>query len=170
MDALYFTVFFGLGIALIVVVVRVLTISAGISRRARRANRALEVGRLSDDALCHILAVADGLRYRKLDLEAASAPLRDGAEQLRGLARVAESFDRSVGRSHGPTSLAGEIQRAERAAELVEHGRALLSSGTREDSGEGETSIKRGYLNLLHARDAIRERAEDVATAARKRS
>ena len=106
----------------------------------------------------------------KLDAGAAAVPLADGVEQLRGLARAAEGIDEGVGRSHGPTSLAGEIQRAERAVELVEHGRALLSIGGRDDSGEGETSIKRGYIGLLHARDAIRERAGDVATAARRKS
>ena len=38
---LNFVVFFGLGVALIVVVVRVLAISAAISGRARRCKRAL---------------------------------------------------------------------------------------------------------------------------------
>ena len=31
---------------------------------------------------------------------------------------------------------------------------------------EGETSVKRGYLNMLHARDAIRARGEAIAAAA----
>ncbi len=167
---LNFVVFFGLGVALIVVVVRVLAISAAISGRARRGKRALEVGRSSDEALARVLSIADGLRHRKLDVDAAAVPLAEGVEQLRGLASAAEAIDRSIGRIHGPTSLAGEIQRAERAAEMVEHGRSMLASGLGDEPGEGETSIKRGYLGLLHARDAIRLRAEDVAAAARQRS
>jgi hypothetical protein len=43
----------------------------------------------------------------------------------------------------------------------VEHGRELLAA-LDGHPGEGETSVKRGYLSLLHARDAIRERASEV--------
>jgi hypothetical protein len=32
--------------------------------------------------------------------------------------------------------------------------------------GEGETSIKRGYLNLVHAKEAIRTRGEQFAREA----
>ncbi len=62
-----------------------------------------------------------------------------------------------------PAALAGpgariaeEIDRAARAIEMVEHGCVLLGVGTgRPRELEGETSIKRGYLNLLHAREAL---------------
>ena len=49
-----------------------------------------------------------------------------------------------------------ELGRAGRAIDMVEHGVTILASvrrGTREL--EAQTSIKRGYLNLIHARDAI---------------
>jgi hypothetical protein len=52
--------------------------------------------------------------------------------------------------------LADEIGRAARALEMVEHGCALVGSmAGRPSELEGETSIKRGYLNLLHAREAL---------------
>lgn len=69
----------------------------------------------------------------------------------------------------GPTSagpiregLRSELERAERALEMVRHGCGILatSRGVGRDT-EAETSLKRGYLNLLHAREAI------AATAAR---
>ena len=53
-----------------------------------------------------------------------------------------------------------ELERAERALGMVEHGTTILGaarSGPREL--EGQTSIKRGYLNLIHAREAIARRA-----------
>ena len=56
-----------------------------------------------------------------------------------------------------------------RALSMVEHGTTILVNvrrGNREL--EGQTSLKRGYLNLLHARDAIARHAavaEDLAAA-----
>ena len=50
---------------------------------------------------------------------------------------------------------------------MVEHGRSIqvsARSGGREL--EAQTSIKRGYLNVLHAREAIAHQAKLVATMA----
>ena len=55
----------------------------------------------------------------------------------------------------------GELERAGRALQMVEHGRAIQASaraGGREI--EAQTSIKRGYLNVLHAREAIAHQAK----------
>ncbi|HYN48592.1 MAG TPA: hypothetical protein VER83_06970 [Candidatus Nanopelagicales bacterium] len=52
--------------------------------------------------------------------------------------------------------IAEEIDRAARAVETVRHGCVLLGVvAGRPRELEGETSIKRGYLNLLHAREAL---------------
>jgi hypothetical protein len=54
----------------------------------------------------------------------------------------------------------GELERAGRALEMIEHGRSIQTSarsGGREI--EAQTSIKRGYLNVLHAREAIAHQA-----------
>jgi hypothetical protein len=56
--------------------------------------------------------------------------------------------------------MAFELERAGRALEMVEHGAAILVTTRRGDRGlEAQTSIKRGYLNLLHAREAIARHA-----------
>jgi hypothetical protein len=60
--------------------------------------------------------------------------------------------------------LVSDLDRAKRAIDMVEHGATILASvrrGSREL--EAQTSIKRGYLNLIHAREAI---ARDAARAA----
>ena len=52
------------------------------------------------------------------------------------------------------------LERAGRALATVEHGTTIMTSvrgGAREL--EAQTSIKRGYLNLIHARDAIARQA-----------
>lgn len=52
--------------------------------------------------------------------------------------------------------LAEEIDRAARSVETVGHGCVVLGVGAgRPRELEGETSVKRGYLNLLHAREAL---------------
>jgi hypothetical protein len=59
--------------------------------------------------------------------------------------------------------LADEVERAGRAAETVQHGGSILAAAARGPREvEGHTSIKRGYLNLLHAREALAELAADL--------
>ena len=59
--------------------------------------------------------------------------------------------------------LGGEIDRAARAADTIRHGGVLLGvTAGRPRELEGETSIKRGYLNLLHAREALQLLAVDL--------
>ncbi len=56
--------------------------------------------------------------------------------------------------------IVAELERSARALEMIEHGRAIQASarsGGREI--EAQTSIKRGYLNVLHAREAIAHQA-----------
>jgi hypothetical protein len=63
-------------------------------------------------------------------------------------------------------AMVDELERAERALQMVEHGCDILAAvrrGSREL--EAQTSIKRGYLNVLHAREAIAEHATIVASS-----
>ena len=53
------------------------------------------------------------------------------------------------------------LERSARALEMIEHGRAIQASarsGGREI--EAQTAIKRGYLNVLHARESISHQAK----------
>ncbi len=57
-----------------------------------------------------------------------------------------------------------ELERADRALELVVHGCEILGEGRpRGRELEAQTSIKRGYLNILHAREAVARHAAGVA-------
>jgi hypothetical protein len=61
-------------------------------------------------------------------------------------------------------ALVAELERARRALEMVEHGcsiQATMRAGAR--GLEAQTAIKRGYLNVLHAREAIARHAEEAA-------
>jgi hypothetical protein len=49
-----------------------------------------------------------------------------------------------------------ELERAGRALAMVEHGAKILAQARRRGRElEAQTSVKRGYLNLVHAREAI---------------
>ena len=71
----------------------------------------------------------------------------------------AESLVAPIGYDPLRVRLAEEMGRAARALEMVAHGCATLSAGSggRAREAEGQTAIKRGYLNVLHARDAVVE-------------
>jgi hypothetical protein len=64
-----------------------------------------------------------------------------------------------------------EIERAGRALEMVEHGVIVRARGRRHETApEAETAIKRGYLNLLHAREAIARHALEAIELAEEAS
>ena len=76
-------------------------------------------------------------------------------------------------------AIVAELERAARALEMIEHGRSIQASarsGGREI--EAQTAIKRGYLNVLHARESIAYQAKgakelsaaDDATRIRRRN
>ncbi len=53
-------------------------------------------------------------------------------------------------------AIVAELERAERALEMVDHGAKILTQVRRRGRElEAQTSVKRGYLNLVHAREAI---------------
>src|SRR5215207_8340544 len=61
--------------------------------------------------------------------------------------------------------IVAELERAKRALQMIEHGVSIQASaraGSREL--EAQTAIKRGYLNVLHAREAITRHAVDART------
>ena len=72
---------------------------------------------------------------------------------------------------HGPPAaeairddLVAELERADRALAMVDHGATILAQTIRRGRElEAQTAIKRGYLNLLHAREAIHAHAARAA-------
>jgi hypothetical protein len=60
-------------------------------------------------------------------------------------------------------AMTGDLERASRAVMLVEHGLGMMSNKSIGRDLEAQTSLKRGALNLRHARDAFAERARKVA-------
>jgi hypothetical protein len=114
---------------------------------------------LTDRAASAIAAGAgriDRLRRRQ-DAPAALDEVLPGLlETLAGLRVEADALAPPAALAPFRTRIADEIDRASRAVEVVQHGCTLLAvTSGRPREMEGETSVKRGYLNLMHARDAL---------------
>ncbi|HEX7491750.1 MAG TPA: hypothetical protein VF337_08625 [Candidatus Limnocylindrales bacterium] len=158
-------VFFAIGVPIVVLLWRVFVVGGQIRRAAQNGRAALDIARRADMSISELAGVVDELRHRKAGPEAIADSLRAAADALKGYEQEAETIDKRSPQA-AVAGLKGEIERAERAVELISHGAALMADASLDRVGEGETSVKRGYLNLLHAREAIKERAQVIADAA----
>lgn len=111
----------------------------------------------------------DSVRHHELPAEALADTLTAATDAVeRYLEEVRALTPPSQARSVR-AAIVGDLERAGRALAMVEHGATILVTvrrGNREL--EGQTSIKRGYLNLLHAREALTRHAalaDDLATS-----
>lgn len=109
----------------------------------------------------------DAVRHQQAGPEAISQTVTDATETLERFGEEARAWSGPRRAQAIRDDLVGELDRAIRALGMVEHGADMLASAHRGARDlEAQTSIKRGYLNLIHAREAIARhagRAEDLA-------
>ena len=96
-----------------------------------------------------------------------TAAAEDIAENIAAARDAVSRYQQEARALHGPAganelrdAIVAELERAARALEMVDHGCGILGSaraGSREL--EAQTAIKRGYLNVIHAREAIARHA-----------
>jgi hypothetical protein len=109
----------------------------------------------------------DGVRRRTVAADAIGDSLVAATTAVERYGDEARSIPGLGPAAEVRAALIADLDRAARALEMVEHGCTILASarvGGREL--EAQTAIKRGYLNILHAREAmIRHgaRAEEIA-------
>ena len=101
---------------------------------------------------------------RTRELEGFKQQVRDLAARAdTSLGGAATEIDAVRRKQVGPetiTETVAALERAHRALEMVEHGTSILGAARRGSRElEAQTSIKRGYLNLLHAREALARHA-----------
>jgi hypothetical protein len=108
----------------------------------------------------------DAVRHQQAGPEAISQTVTDATETLGRFGEEARSWSGPRRAQAIRDDLVRELERAVRALGMVEHGADMLVSARRGARDlEAQTSIKRGYLNLIHAREAIARhavRAEDL--------
>jgi hypothetical protein len=108
----------------------------------------------------------DAVRHQQAGPQAISQSVTEATETIEGLADEARAWAGPHRAQAIRDDLVGELERAVRALGMVEHGTNMLTSARRGARDlEAQTSIKRGYLNLIHAREAIARhavRADDL--------
>jgi hypothetical protein len=118
-----------------------------------------------DRSLGFVIERVDAARRHEVEAAAIGEHLEAASEAVRSYAEEAARLDGPVPAPEVRASLLAELERAGRALEMVAHGCALLDlSAGRHREIEAQTAIKRGYLNAVHAREAIARHAEDLAS------
>ncbi len=102
----------------------------------------------------------DAVRRRQIGPETIGETIIAATDAVEHYADEAKAL-RGPRKAQGIRSdLVGELERAHRALEMVEHGTSIMLTARRGPRElEAQTAIKRGYLNLIHAREAFARRA-----------
>jgi hypothetical protein len=148
---------------------------------ARRAARALAVSRsatafqqevvgLSDrvtPVVEDLVRRVDAVRHHQLPAEEVREALAQAHDTFEGEREVIAAWQLPAGFTTLVGDLAEDLERLERAVETIDFGTQLVVTGTsRQRELEAQTAIKRGYLNLLHARQSFRDHVDTVASRA----
>ncbi len=123
----------------------------GFQRSARQLDRTF--GATADP----MVASLDELRRHTGDPQGLVGLLGPGSETLRAAAAEARALRPPARLRSEAQGLARELDRAIRATEMVEHGLDALLAVRGGRELEAQTSLKRGALNLRHARAAFHE-------------
>jgi hypothetical protein len=102
----------------------------------------------------------DSVRHHELPADALADTLSAATDAVERYIEEAKALTPPSQAKGIRTEIVGDLERAGRALAMVEHGATIMVAvrrGNREL--EGQTAIKRGYLNLLHAREAIARHA-----------
>ena len=102
----------------------------------------------------------DAVRRQQLSAEGLGDTVAATSEAITRYAEEARALKGPPEAEAIARDIVTDLDRAKRAVDMVDHGATILASvrrGGREL--EAQTSIKRGYLNLIHAREAITRHA-----------
>jgi hypothetical protein len=155
-------IFFIMGAAVLWLLWRVVVAGGRARRETASGVAAAEMARRSETLLGELLVVVDEMRRRQIAPQDAEPKMAAAQDALGRYIQDATALSRSGAWATTAAALAADMERAQRAIDLVAHGGELLADVSGISWGEGETSVKRGYLNLVHAREAIRERRETI--------
>jgi hypothetical protein len=102
----------------------------------------------------------DAVRHQQAAPDSISLTVVEAAEALERFGEEARSWSAPRRLAAVRDDLVAELERAVRAVEMVQHGTEILAAPRRgAPDQEAEMSIKRGYLNLVHSREAIARHA-----------
>lgn len=117
---------------------------------------ALRAGTSLDGATGRI----DAVRRGQVAVDTISDTIAAASDAMARYLEEARALDGPPGAIAIRDDIVEDLERAERALGMVEHGAGILAQVRRRGRElEAQTAIKRGYLNLLHAREAIARHA-----------
>jgi hypothetical protein len=140
---------------------RLLAATRDVERFRRQVG---DLGQRIETSLAEISLRVDALRRGQLDARSLSDDLTASLEAVSLYAEEANALQPPLESTQIRTGLIDELDRAARAIGMIEHGCSIQISaraGAREL--EAQTAIKRGYLNVLHAREAIHRHRLEAA-------
>jgi hypothetical protein len=153
-------------VALVFFVQRASKALATVRRVEGYQRAAADLAARMDGALSSVIVRVDAVRRHQLDAPEIITEVDEALVVMEGFLTEAQAIRAPVELAESQAMIERDLERGLRALEMIGHG-ALMASGHvgRAAELEAQTSIKRGYLNLLHARDAVVEHATDLAEA-----
>jgi hypothetical protein len=109
-----------------------------------------------DQSLEGAVGRIDAVRRGQLAADAIPPTIEAATDAVERYADEARALKGPTGGTEIREAIVEELERAGRALSMVEHGAKILAQARRRGRElEAQTSVKRGYLNLVHAREAI---------------
>lgn len=155
--------FFALATAFTVILRRAGRMLATTRDLERFSRQAGDLGQRIETSLGEISIRVDALRRGQLDANEISDDLTASLDAVNRYTDEARALQPPPDATKLRTGLVEELERSARAIGMIEHGCSIQISaraGAREL--EAQTAIKRGYLNVLHAREAIHRHRLDA--------
>jgi hypothetical protein len=153
-----------LALALLIVIRRAAKWLADTRETQRFRRRVANLAPRVQASLDTVAERVDGVRRHTLAAEAIGQDIETALAAVDGYTVEARALRGPAAAMEIRETIVVELDRARRALEMVEHGCAILVSGrvgAREL--EAQTAVKRGYLNILHAREALARHATRAA-------
>ena len=117
-----------------------------------------------ESSLAELSGRIDAVRRGQLGADAVADDLAATLDAVARYAEEARLFHPPHDGFRIRDEIVAELERSARALEMIEHGRAIQASARRGGREvEAQTAIKRGYLNVLHARENIAHQARAAA-------
>ena len=113
-----------------------------------------------DTSLAGATSRIDAVRRNQVGADTIGETITAATDAVERYLEEARALDGPEAAREIRDDIVAELERAERALAMVDHGATIMAQVRRRGRElEAQTSIKRGYLNLLHAREAIERHA-----------
>ena len=120
--------------------------------RSKTRDLCARIGTSLDGAIARI----DAVRRQSVGADTIGPTIEAASDAVQRYLDEARALDGPKAAKAIRDDIVSELERAGRALDMVEHGAAIMVQVRRRGRElEAQTAVKRGYLNLLHAREAI---------------